>query len=76
MDTTKKIRQSKTIWGLVAAALPTVVTVLNLCGVPIPPGLVEVVTSVGTQVFEVVALAFAGYGRITATQQLTTKKPS
>ena len=51
--------QSKTLWGIVIAMLPTV---LRLAGVPLPPGVDEAIVGIGS--------SLGIYGRVTATQRL------
>jgi len=63
MNDVKVYLKSKTLWGILIAALPTI---LRVSGVPLPPGtddlLGEVLVAIGSSI--------GVYGRVTATQRL------
>ena len=66
-NSTKSVLKSKTNWGILLAAVPTI---LRVAGVPIPPVLDEVIVQA-----IVVALgsSIGLYGRFVATDKLTLK---
>lgn len=71
---TKNILQSKTVWGIVIAALPTL---LALCGYKVSDvaaftsGAEDAINSIVTLAGSAVAI----WGRITATKNLVIKAP-
>lgn len=73
MNETKSILSSKTIWGVVIAALPTVLGLFHLRIADLSAftsGATEIVDTVIT----LAGAVFAAYGRIKATAALVTKK--
>jgi hypothetical protein len=58
MDT-KSVLKSKTVWGIVVAVLPTVLTML---GIPLPPAVAEIIIAAGS--------SLGIYGRVTATERI------
>ena len=62
-SSTKNIVQSKTFWGIVVAVLPTV---LRLLGVPVPPGIEDVLVAAGA--------SLGIYGRVAATERVMIRR--
>lgn len=69
---TKSILGSKTIWGLLVAALPLVA---SLFGFHLAPGFEAEAQATVDQLVQVAGLAFAAYGRVVATTKLVIKTP-
>lgn len=69
--TTKSILSSKTIWGLLIAALPLVA---SLFGFHLAPGFEAEAQATVDDLLQVAGLAFAAYGRVIATSKLVIKK--
>jgi hypothetical protein len=68
--TTKSILSSKTIWGLLVAALPLVA---SLFGFTLAPGFEAEAQATVDQLVQVAGLVFAAYGRVVATSKLVIK---
>ena len=75
----KFILKSKTVWGIIVAALPTVYAMAQTFGVDLGPDFVQEVGGLGDKLFEVLLLAsglagsfWAFYGRLTAKTSVTT----
>lgn len=75
----KFILKSKTVWGVILAALPTIYAMLQTFGVDLGPTFVEDVSGMADQLFETLLMAvgvfgsfWAFYGRLTAKTSVTT----
>ncbi len=66
----KFIIQSKTIWGVIIMAAPTVLTTL---GMPMPDGLSDELNAAVLHLIEAFGGALAIYGRIVADKQVRLK---
>jgi len=71
MDTIKNILGSKTVWGLVITAIPTVA---NIFGYSVTEGFSEGVAGLVDQTAQLVGIAIALYGRAVALKPLISKK--
>ena len=75
----KFILKSKTVWGVILAALPTMYSMLQAFGIDLGPTFIQDVTGLADKLFEVLLLAvglggsfWAFYGRLTAKTAVTT----
>ena len=66
----KFILKSKTIWGVIIMALPTL---FEAFGVPVPDGVSEQVNDAVVHLIEFVGASLAVYGRISAEQPVRVK---